>query len=129
MATDIRLKETLREITEAIVATYPECRHRNHRGHKPLPSRESVVEIVADLFEILYPGFGRRQNLHMGNVEYHAGDLVDGLHDKLIQQIGRALRHEYDEAGPPIDLEALAQQKAIDLLKRLPDLRMILEQD
>ena len=57
MATDIRLKEGLPEITEALVATYTECRHINHLGHKPLPSREAVVEILADLLDILYPGF------------------------------------------------------------------------
>jgi serine O-acetyltransferase len=129
MATDIRLKETLPEITEAIVGTYTECRYTNHLGHKPLPSREGVVDILSDLLEILYPGFGRRQNLHMGNVEYHVGDLVDGLHDKLTLQIGRALRHDCDEAGPPADFESLAQQKAVELLKRLPELRVILELD
>src|SRR5205807_7178218 len=60
MATDIRLKEGLPEITEALVSTYTECSHINHLGHKPLPSRESVVEILAALTEILYPGYGRR---------------------------------------------------------------------
>ena len=56
MATDIRLKEGLPEITEALVATYTECRHINHLGHKPLPSREAIVDILADLMDILYPG-------------------------------------------------------------------------
>lgn len=129
MATDIRLKETLPEITEAIVATYTECSHINHLGHRPLPNREAVVDILDDLLEILYPGFVRRQNLHMGNVEYHVGDLVDGLHDKLTLQIGRALRHDYDEDGAHVDFDALAQQKAVELLKRLPDVRVVLEED
>jgi serine O-acetyltransferase len=129
MATDLRLKEGLHEITEAIVATYTECNHINHLGHRPLPSRDAVIEIVADLFEILFPGFAKRQNLHMGNVEYHIGDLVDGLHDKLTQQIARALRHDYDPQSGPLDIEALAQQKTIELLTKLPDLRYVLEQD
>lgn len=132
MATDIRLKEGLSEITDAVVATYTECTHINHLGHKPLPSRDVVVDIVADLIEILYPGFARRQNLHMGNVEYHVGDLIDGLHDKLTQQIARALRHEHEIDGdqlPPPDFEAVAQQKTIELLRKLPDIRMVLEQD
>jgi serine O-acetyltransferase len=129
MATDIRLKELLPEITEAIVATYTECSHTNHLGHKPLPSREVIEDIVADLFDILFPGFARRQNLHMGNVEYHVGDLIDGLHDKLTQQIARALRHDCDDTEQQGDLEAQAQQKAIEILRRLPDLRMVLEQD
>src|SRR6266446_4930892 len=96
MATDLRLKEGLHEITDAIVATYLECKHINHLGHRPLPNRDAVIEILADLVEILFPGFARRQNLHMGNVEYHVGDLVDGLHDKLTVQIARAMRHDYD---------------------------------
>jgi serine O-acetyltransferase len=134
MATDIRLKETLPEITEALVATYTECGRIHHLGHMPLPSRDAIQDLLADLTEILYPGYGRRQNLHMGNVEYHVGDLVDGLHDKLTQQIGRALRHEheYETASretAPVDLEALAQKKAVELLQRLPALRTRLELD
>src|SRR3954452_17442661 len=133
MATDIRLKEALPEITEALVATYVECNRTSHLGHCPLPSRDGVVEIVQDFLDVLYPGIWRRQNLHVGNVEYHVGDLIDGLHDKLILQISRALRHEQfctgEMDGLNVDLEALAQQKAVDLLRRLPDIRLLLEQD
>lgn len=129
MATDIRLKEGLPEITEALVATYTECRRINHLGHRPLPSRDAIVDIVTDLFEIMYPGYGRRQNLHMGNVAYHVGDLVDGLHDKLTIQIARTLRHDYDLEGPDIDFEGLAQVKVIEFFKRLPVLRTVLEED
>jgi serine O-acetyltransferase len=131
MATDIRLKEGLSEITDAIVSTYTECRHINHLGHKPLPSRDAIIEIIADLMEILYPGYGRRQNLHMGNVEYHVGDLIDGLHDKLTQQVMRAIRHEVCLENPRSDddCETIAQQKTIAFLRGLPDLRGILEED
>src|SRR5262245_42891182 len=94
MATDIRLKESLPDITEALVATYTDCGGIHHLGHSALPSREAISDILADFMEILYPGYGRRQNLHIGNIEYHVGDLIDGLHDKLTQQIARALRHE-----------------------------------
>src|SRR5262249_52865174 len=129
MATDIRLKEGLPEITGALVSTYTECSRLNHLGHSPLPSKEAVQEIVADFIDVLYPGYARRQNLHMGNIEYYVGDLMDGLHDKLTQQIGRALRHELCEESPHVDFEALGQQKAIEVLRRLPDLRLVLEQD
>jgi serine O-acetyltransferase len=129
MATDIRLKEGLSEITEALVATYAECKYINHLGHKPLPSREAVAELVADLLDILYPGFQRRQNLHIGNVEYHVGDVIDRLHDALTQQIARALRHEFCQEDPNADFEALAQQKAVDFLRHLPEIRTVLETD
>jgi serine O-acetyltransferase len=133
MATDIRLKESLPDIVESVVATYTECSRTSNLGHKPLPSREAVAEILCDLLDILYPGYWRKQNLHIGNVEYHIGDLIDGLHDKLTMQIARALRHEQDcapiETRLDLDFEGLAQQRAIELLKRLPDVRLELEQD
>src|SRR5262245_23915261 len=128
MATDTHLKEGLPEITEALVATYTECKYINHLAHRPLPSREVVADILCDLMDILYPGFVRRQNLHIGNVEYHVGDLIDGLHDKMIMQVARALRHEH-KGGAEVDLESLAQQKTVEFLRRLPEIRYLLEQD
>jgi len=129
MATDIRLKEELPTITDLLVETYTECSRLNHLAHEPLPNRDAVAEIVADLYEVLYPGYGKRQNLHIGNIGYYIGSLVDALHDKLTNQIARALRHELCMESPHIDCEKMAQPKAIELLRRLPDVRKVLEQD
>ena len=63
-----------------------------------LPSRREVIQILEDLFDLLYPGFGRKQNLHQENVVYHVGDLVDGLYERLRVQICRAMnRRECEE--------------------------------
>lgn len=129
MATDLRLKDELPTITDLLVESYTECSRMNHLAHEPLPSRDAVADILADLSEVLYPGYGRKQNLHYGNVGYHVGTLVDGLHDKLTQQIARALRHELCDESPHVDCEAMAQPKAMELLRRLPDVRKVLEQD
>jgi serine O-acetyltransferase len=101
----------------------------NHLAHEPLPSRDGIADIVADLFEVLYPGYGRRQSLHFGNIGYYVGSLVDALHDKLTNQIARALRHELCHEAPHVDCEKIAQPKAVELLRRLPDVRKVLEQD
>lgn len=128
MATDFRLKEGLRPITQRLLATYNDCSRINHLGHQPLPSREAVNDLLVDLFELIYPGFGRQQGLHIGNVEYYVGSLIDGLHDKLTQQFSRALRHDALEATH-VDFEALAQKLAIEFLNQLPPIRSILDQD
>jgi serine O-acetyltransferase len=130
MATDIRLKESLPDLTERIVETYEECGGLHHLGHSPLPSYREVVEILADLREILYPGYGRRQNLHMGNVGYHVGDLIDSLHDRLTTQISRALRHDCKAARDlESDFDGEGQLAAIRLLESIPDLRKVLAAD
>lgn len=130
MASDVRLKEMLPALTDRIVESYEECGAGHHLGHSPLPSYHEVVAILQDLCEILYPGFGRRQNLHMGNVAYHVGDLIDSLHDRLTQQIARALKSDCRSAKDlETDFEADAQHAAIRVLESIPDLRKVLIED
>ncbi|WP_435006044.1 serine O-acetyltransferase EpsC [Tundrisphaera lichenicola] len=130
MSTDLRLKETLPLLTERIVETYEECGGVHHLGHSPLPSYREIVEILKDLREILYPGYGRRDNLHMGNVAYHVGDLIDSLHDRLTIQIARALRHDCEAARDlETDFEGDAQLAAVRLLESIPSLRSVLAED
>lgn len=132
MASDVRLKEQLPDLTERIVETYAEVGTINHLGHCPLPNYDVVIEIAEDLKEIIYPGYRRREGLHIGNVTYHVGDLIDGLHDKLTQQIARALRHEQgivETCDDEIDFEALAQAKTIEFLNKIPEVRRALAMD
>lgn len=135
MATDLRLKEMLPELTDRIVETYHEIDTINHLGHCPLPSVDAVIAIAESLQEILYPGYRKRQNLHFGNVTYHVGDLIDALHDRLTQQVARALRHDYRRRNQMVcgdvqpDFEALGQEKVIQFLQRLPNVRHLLATD
>lgn len=136
MAADFRLKEHLNTLTDRIVDSYNEIGNINHLGHCPLPSSTVIEDILRDLKEILYPGYRRRENLHMGNVTYFVGDLIDGLHDKLTQQFARALRYEYDiqhgadcDRRHLMDFEARGQLAAIKFLESLPQMRQLLSTD
>lgn len=130
MATDLRLKETeLQSVTDQLVDSYSACGRLHHLGHEPLPSRDAVAGILADLSEVLYPGYGRKQNLHPGNIGYHVGALVDALHDTLTEQITRALRHDRCREDADFDCQAEAQQITLDFLRRLPAVRDLLERD
>jgi serine O-acetyltransferase len=136
MASDFRLKEQLPKLTERIVQTYTDIGKIDHLGHCPLPKYNEVIAAVEDLKDILYPGYRRREGLHLGNILYHVGDLVDSLHDRLTTQIARALRHEARviRGRKPCqetddDFEAKGQAMAIALLKRIPDIRAVLVDD
>ncbi len=132
MASDFRLKDQLPNITDQIVQTYDDLGSINHLDHCPLPSYEEVVAAVHDLTELIYPGYRRREGLHRGNINYYVGDLVDRLHDRLTNQIGRALRHEAgatSDCDGDADYEALGQTKTLQFLERLPALRHVLATD
>lgn len=134
MASDFRLKEKLPEITNRLVETYRTHGTTSHLGHCPLPNYEAVIQATEWMKEILFPGYRRRDGLHMGNVTYYVGDLVDKLHDLLTEQIARALRHEANHAAEcdparRADFEALGQAKTLAFLEQLPELRKILALD
>lgn len=133
MASDFRLKEQLPNLTNRIIETYRVVGKINHLGHCPLPRYEVIVSALEDIKEVLYPGYRNREGLHIGNVLYHVGDLVDGLHDKLTTQIARALHHDDRVRGNAEncteDYEAKGQAMAIEFLERLPELRRILATD
>jgi len=119
----------LHAVTNALVESYSRCGRLHHLGHQPLPNRGVVVDILDDLHEVLFPGYGRRQNLHAGNIGLYVGSLVDGLHDKLTAQIVRAMQHERSKDDTDYDCGGEGCQKAADLLRRLPYIRQTLERD
>ena len=132
MPNTIRLKEELPKLTDRIVRTYSEVGSINHLGHCPLPNYDVIISIIEDFKEVIYPGYRRRERLHLGNVTYHVGDLIDTLHDKLSGQIARALRHESgadDVCTPEDDFEAKGQAIAMHTLEQVPDLRKVLALD
>ena len=135
MASDPRLKEQLPDLTGQIIATYTSDDKVNYLGHCPLPSHEAVVAILDDLKDVLYPGYRRRTGLHRGNIEYYVGGLVDRLHDAMTVQIGRALQHEdrllknHGDCESRVDYEAKGQAMAVEVLRRIPDLRRLLATD
>jgi len=134
MATDFPLKDNLPALTDRIVSTYAEVGTIHHLGHCPLPNYDTVVSATEDLKEILYPGYRRRDRLHLSNVTYHVGNLIDRLHDRLTSQIARAMCHG---AGDNVrcspqqraGYEALGETKTMEFLERLPELRKILALD
>jgi serine O-acetyltransferase len=135
MATDLRRKDELPRLTARILETYANGKI-NHLGHCPLPNLSTVIDIVENLKEVIFPGYRRRQNLHQGNVAYHVGDLVDSLHDALTEQFARALRHEHDVRnsvscgeGSGVDFEQLGEAAAMQFLDKLPRVRALLASD
>jgi serine O-acetyltransferase len=129
MTTQTRLSEpALQAVTDQLVESYSACGRLHHLGHRPLPSREAVAGILADLWAVLFPGYGRHQDLHPGNIVYHVGVTLDAVHRALAEQITRGLQHDRcpDDEG---DCRAEGARLALRLVERLPHVRELLEKD
>jgi len=102
----------------------------DHVGPEPIPSRETVIDIVHRVRRILYPGYFTRERLDAFNLEYYLGQEATALFEGLSDQITRALRHDCIRHNLPcVECEELGQQAAIRFMGRLPELRSILATD
>ncbi len=121
--------DPLSQLTAQLVETYSAGETASYLGQHPLPSRDSIRGLLDDLFELMYPGYGKRQNLHLGNITYHVGDLLDSLTDRMARQIARALRHDPQCPTANEDVEQNARKKSELFLNGLPAIRNILMLD
>ena len=134
---ETRTRDVLPELTENIVASYSRTRATCRLDRCSLPSKETVVEILSDLNEVLFPGFRRRDRLNSSNVVYYVGNLVDKIYDALRAQISRALCGEtangtaLEPCRPEkrADFDRLGDEKAAAFLAKIPEIREKLEKD
>ena len=127
-------RSRLPEITRTICESYTSVRSTHHLDHCPLPNHGEVVESLADIMEILYPGYRRADRLNRDNVLYHVGGLLDRLYDRLSVQFSRAYCHGNNEANlcTPEKKDSflrLGRRRAVELFELLPSIRSALAKD
>jgi serine O-acetyltransferase len=123
-------EDQLPQIIKDIVSTYDAVSKINHLGDRPLPSRESVTEVIDGLKEILYPGYFGRRHFTAENITFHIGDRAYQVYRILSEQIYLSILHECrrlkTECG---HCEELASETALEFLGRIPHVRRMLEDD
>ena len=95
MATDIHMKEGLNSITESLVATYTEC--SLDQSSRPRAAAEQGCRhatLLATCLKSSIPASAVGRTFISATSNITLESLVDSLHDKLTQQVARALRHD-----------------------------------
>ena len=132
--TDIDITRNFREEIPAVVDQLVLSCNRNdcfdHVGPEPIPSREAIIDIVHTASRILYPGYFIRTRLDDMNVGYYFGQEVTSLFEALSEQIMLAIRHDCIRHNQICtNCEERGQHAAIDFLRGMPQLRVLLASD
>ena len=125
-----RLRSQLPAIAEEIIAGCNERECYTHIDYEPIPSRESVIEIITRLREIIFPGYFSRGKLDPVNLRYSMGESTAGVFDLLSDQISRSIRHDcirYNQQCS--DCNEQGYSLALRLLKEIPAIRKTLATD
>jgi serine O-acetyltransferase len=126
-----KLKHQLPEITRKIVGTYAETPVRlHHLEVTPLPSRESIVEIINILQEILFPGYFGKKGMDSHSVQYHIGDCLETVYELLFREIYRSIRHGCQISEHSCShCEEVAETQTMEFLRKIPEVLGTLSKD
>jgi serine O-acetyltransferase len=125
-----QIRSQLPRIAEEIIENCNDRECYTHVDYEPIPSRESVIEIIDRLREILFPGYFTRGKLDPVNLRYSMGESTARLFDMLSDQIGRSIRHDCFRYGQLCsECDEQGHQVALSLLQSIPSIRKILATD
>jgi len=126
----------LASLVKSMVSSYQAEPSISHISPARLPSRDAVIEIIRLLRELLFPGYFGKQDLNADALEFHVGDSLSTLRDRLYEQIRSALRHQAircetaeNVCAGPEDVDARAEEAVREFMNALPRLRRVLATD
>jgi serine O-acetyltransferase len=125
-----QFREQVPRIVEELVLSCGTDNCFDHVGPEPIPSRDSIVELLQMGFRILYPGYFIRTRVDEVNLRYYFGQEVMTFFESLSEQITFALRHECLRHDLPcVKCDERGQETAATFLNELPNLRTMLAKD
>lgn len=120
----------LDRIVQAVCATYQDARGVNHIEGLNLPAEEEVLAILADLTEVIFPGYRGRKSLSLATVHFHVGEILARVSGELRSQIIRAINYNCRmEHCDTCDVPQTATAAVAHLLNCLPEIRETLKTD
>lgn len=120
----------LPDVTKRIIDNCHDAECYLHVDYEPIPSKDSVIDIIARFRELLFPGYFTKEKIDPVNLTYYMGQSVAKLYDLLSEQVCNSIRHDcfrYDNACT--DCEAKGFQIAIEMLESVPSIRQSLAKD
>src|SRR5438552_1204732 len=120
----LKKRDQVREITRDLIQTFGALQPKlEHFATTPLPDKTSVIKILDDLLEVIYPGYFGRKYVESSNIEYYVGDLLDSIYARLTQEIYRSVRPECENTTDVCNhCHEIAEQEAIVFLRKMPSL-------
>jgi serine O-acetyltransferase len=127
----LKKRDQVRAVTRDLIQTFGALQPKlEHFATTPLPDKASVIRIIDDLLEVIYPGYFGRKYVESSNIEYYVGDLLDSIFARLTEEIYRSVRPACDHAEDTCDhcLNS-AEEQSLSFLRKLVDLRRRLSDD
>ncbi len=96
----------------------------------PIPSNESVVQLIHQARRILFPGYFTQSTLAQANLEYYLGQETTCLLENLSRQIISAFQHDCFRLDLPCTkCSDQGHEIALKIVQELPTIKKLLDTD
>ena len=121
----------LPKLVDEMVVNYEKFGGMDHLTGRDLPSKEVVVEVLEDLFTILFPGYLGKEEITKANIRYYLGTKLNSVYGKLTGEVEKSLKYICRKVGTcPQDVcQSRAHVVVKELLEQLPEIRSMLSGD
>jgi serine O-acetyltransferase len=125
-----KYREEIPTIVNELVRTCDDEICFDHVDSEPIPSKDSIIDLVHRALRILYPGYFTSTRIDRINLAYYFGQEITAFFELLSEQITLAIRHDCLRNNRAcIHCEEKGQEIAIRFLHEFPKLRTVLSTD
>ena len=123
------IEHEISQITKSILDDYGTGRNIDKMDLFNQPSKEEIIAIVEDLLKIVYPGYYRDRSYKIYNIKSNSTVTIEDVAYHLNKQILLALKYIAKEENDVEKLTEQAEKDTVTFLKKIPDVRAMLETD
>lgn len=98
------------------------------QSEKPLPNRAAIIDILADLRKLLFPGYFSTEKIDANNASFYIGHQLSNLHERLKKQVALAFAYADETVISYSDTSIQEQSEHIcsDFFKAIPSIQELL---
>ncbi|MCW4028049.1 MAG: serine acetyltransferase [Candidatus Bathyarchaeota archaeon] len=125
------LEKGLPILVDDIMSSYTQFGGMDHLEGRDLPSKKVVIEVLEDLFTILFPGYLGDSEITKANIKYHLGNKLTHVYTRLTGEIEKSLKYICRKISEcPQDVcQKRAHVVGKEFLEKLPEIRSSLSGD
>ena len=121
----------LQNLVDEIMQSYQTFGGMDHIEGKDLPSKKVVIEVLDDLFSVLFPGYLGKEGITKANITYFLGNTLTSIYTRLTNEVEKSLKYicrKITECPHDVCLKR-AQVVVKELLEKIPEIRSLLSGD
>ena len=112
-----------------ILQNYAEHELLSYKGNRPMPDRDSIIDIIDDVKNVMFPGYFRSENVAGDFAEYYTGQQIAHIYNNLKIQIKKAFSYRNTDNLSDDEIAERAESISNHFISELPKVQKVLMTD